>query len=228
MFCILWHLSFWHAISFTSFHIWCLLVSFVCPSVYRENVPPVLYFKVGACICTQHTAQLHIENALRGYGSLCTILELCLSDAVFTCNIIHLPGVPMLMQCIQNHLKSRHLCVGGVGKVSFEYIRCATEVKFSTPITERQKRPTTKIRIKHLHTHKREHTQAHKQTTDTKPVTKVSPNEYRIYNTFQVVKNYIFIHIASIKMHRHLCKHIHQRNIKNTRVNSGGWWRRED
>lgn len=119
MFCILWHLSFWRAISFTSFHIWCLLVSFVCPSVYR--VSPVLYCKIGACICTVHTTQLHIDNALRGYGSLCTVLELCLSDAVFTCNIIHLPGVPMLMQCIQNHLKSGHLCVGGVGKVSIEY-----------------------------------------------------------------------------------------------------------
>lgn len=41
VFCILWNLSFWRAISFTSFHIWCLLVSFVCPSVYR--VSPVLY-----------------------------------------------------------------------------------------------------------------------------------------------------------------------------------------
>lgn len=31
---------------------WCLLVSFVCPSVYRENVSPVLFCRIGACICT--------------------------------------------------------------------------------------------------------------------------------------------------------------------------------
>lgn len=173
-----------------------------------------------------YTAQLHIDNALRGYGSLCTVLELCLSDAVFTCNIIHLPGVPMLMQCIQNHLKSGHLCVGGVGKVSIEYtMRHGSEI-FNT--NYRKTKTTNNENSYQTHTHNREHSQAHKQTTDTKPGTKVSPNEYRIYNTFQVVKNYIFIHIASIKMHRYLRKHIHQRNIKNARVNSGGWWWRED
>lgn len=67
-----------------------------------------------------------------------------------------------------NRLKSGHVCVGRVGKLSIEY-----EVKCSTPLAEKQKRSTMKT--SNTHTHKRP-----QKDHQTKQSTKESLNELRI------------------------------------------------
>lgn len=135
---------------YVSWHLfWCYLSHFIPHLVFVCFVwlPFFLHFAI-------HThSHIHIFVRMRlapVHRAFCSwtfgvYLSYVWAMLFFTWNIIHLPGVQMLMLCIQKpSFWDWYTCIG-VGKVLSE--RSATEVKCWTPITKKQKLTTTTITI---------------------------------------------------------------------------------
>lgn len=114
------------------------------------------------------------------------VFELCLSDAVFHLEHNSFTRCPNA-NAVHTKLpfSKRYACVS-VGKVLSK--RCATEVKCRIAFTKKQKHYTTNTKS-NSNSNWNSHTTEQNDHSSEQPVTKISLNEFRIYNIFGALKD---------------------------------------